>query len=277
MTIQARAEQWLDESKEPTAHHGELVVTAQDVIRDLLTELTRLQQPIPLWQPIETAPQKATVIVMYLSAAGLGMCWIRDAHRESHGWFTKNGQALPGKPTHWMPIPGEVQQPIPQPSGDVKALIAKWRASSRDLAPYATAGTFHEGAYSTFATCADELEALTPQPSGDVARVIQEIAALRMAQRLRADASGEHRMAPEAMYYLADLLDQLATLSSSGDPAAVPSPPAEEAPIRDGMTPVPSLPSLPPRETEQEHVTRVGDSQYGERSGTASSNQLFRA
>jgi hypothetical protein len=57
------------------------------------------------WRLIDTAPTKTVVIVMYLSAAGLGVCWVRDAHREPHGWFTRNGEALPGRPTHWMPLP----------------------------------------------------------------------------------------------------------------------------------------------------------------------------
>ena len=50
------------------------------------------------WQPIETAPKGATVIVWTPSHGSF------EASKERLGWYTPLGVHVP-RPTHWMPLP----------------------------------------------------------------------------------------------------------------------------------------------------------------------------
>ncbi|WP_442935585.1 DUF551 domain-containing protein [Nitratireductor sp. CH_MIT9313-5] len=68
------------------------------------------------WQPIETAPQDGSVILVYRSDAGVFAAHYveEDAHLSTalnppEGncyWFSTSGEDLTGDmPTHWMPLP----------------------------------------------------------------------------------------------------------------------------------------------------------------------------
>jgi hypothetical protein len=63
-------------------------------------------QPAQTWQPIETAPQDGSrIILMWEPFSGmsehveLGKWSIRNA------WVNTYGQAFSGSPTHWTPLP----------------------------------------------------------------------------------------------------------------------------------------------------------------------------
>ena len=58
------------------------------------------------WQPIETAPKNAYVLLFVDIAIGPPLivqgCWF-EVDRRDRGWIDTNGNVVPV--THWMPLP----------------------------------------------------------------------------------------------------------------------------------------------------------------------------
>lgn len=65
-------------------------------------ENDRLREP---WQPIETAPRGATVLLGWHDC--LGGAWAAEVGMASWGWKTKSVSNISahGRATHWMPLP----------------------------------------------------------------------------------------------------------------------------------------------------------------------------
>ena len=56
------------------------------------------------WQPIETAPKDADILLLYSARDGVQPGYWDDL-KEPHGWVAVETQSLTGgrmKPTHWM-------------------------------------------------------------------------------------------------------------------------------------------------------------------------------
>jgi hypothetical protein len=60
------------------------------------------QPAVPAWQPIETAPKDANVLVFDADGPHIGEAFFD--HAESECWVWANG-LLVVEPTHWMPLP----------------------------------------------------------------------------------------------------------------------------------------------------------------------------
>jgi hypothetical protein len=54
----------------------------------------------PLWQPIETAPDDDTDVLVFCD----GLIWVASFY---HGlwWFEQRDDSRRSDPTHWMPLP----------------------------------------------------------------------------------------------------------------------------------------------------------------------------
>lgn len=58
------------------------------------------------WQPIETAPQNGTrIILMWEPFGGVSEHVELGRWSERSGWVNTYGHAFTGYPTHWMPLP----------------------------------------------------------------------------------------------------------------------------------------------------------------------------
>lgn len=81
---------------------------AQEIFR-LKTQIEMAQQPVDLWQPIETAPKDGEFFLAIAALIPYVTAWC-----EEDGWFTFNNaysieekiHGKPWQPTHWMPLPG---------------------------------------------------------------------------------------------------------------------------------------------------------------------------
>ena len=76
-------------------------------------------QPVPGWQPIDTAPQDGTEILASDYDAIEIVNWSWDAWETGSGWIDRNGQRL--FPAWWQPL--QDHPPIPQPpqGGEVES------------------------------------------------------------------------------------------------------------------------------------------------------------
>jgi hypothetical protein len=68
-------------------------------------------QPVPGWQPIDTAPQDGSEILASDYDAIKIVSWSWYAWENGSGWIDRNGQRL--FPAWWQPLPDH--PPIPQP------------------------------------------------------------------------------------------------------------------------------------------------------------------
>ena len=61
----------------------------------------------PEWQPIETAPRDGTYILASPYWIGNPRADVVNWHKaqRSEGWLNIREGYIPGKPTHWLPIP----------------------------------------------------------------------------------------------------------------------------------------------------------------------------
>lgn len=95
---------WLDEeAKRCAAQFYDRITRAAALLREARP------QPVPGWQPIDTAPQDGTEILASDYDAIEVASW--DAWAPGSGWIDRNGQRL--FPAWWQPLPDH--PPIPQP------------------------------------------------------------------------------------------------------------------------------------------------------------------
>lgn len=70
-------------------------------LRDAAEDTKRLD-----WQPIETAPRDATIVLLWVPNVTEIGAWLDGARMSNHGWHTwENMRFLSDRPSHWMPLP----------------------------------------------------------------------------------------------------------------------------------------------------------------------------